>query len=100
MPLEENFTPAGPSWNEVFHGPAIAAVMDKLKACLLEVEKKHQEYFDELSEQADEEDRPVRLHNFTTEWWHDGIFQFGTKPELRQDIADECVACVEGLKKQ
>jgi hypothetical protein len=71
MPLEEN-TQGGPSWNEVFHGKAVADAMAKLDACLLEVEKMHQTYFDALTEQADEKRRPVRLNNFTVMSWYSG----------------------------
>ena len=97
MSLEEAITPDNPSWNRIFYGEAIANAMEKFNKCLSEVETRHQDYFDALTEEAEEQNKPVRLHNFTLIQWNNQGLQMAIKPELRADIAAECRACVKGL---
>lgn len=100
MPLEEKDYSDGPSFNEAIYGKEMADAEVRLKACLSEVEARHQAYFDSLTAEAPEQDRPVRLHNFHILQWDAHHITFSILPGLREDIADECRACADSAFKR
>lgn len=85
------------SMNELFYGADIATKQEQFKNAMLEIEKKHIEWFKER-----QTDRPLeehdRLHSHWATYTTNGTVMFNFLPhsELPDYIKDECI---EAFKK-
>jgi tRNA U34 2-thiouridine synthase MnmA/TrmU len=95
MPLEEEDFSDIKSIAEIQHGKQMQEALDALQICFNGIEKKHQDYFDELTDRALEK-KPVKLSDFYhIEIPREGGLNFFPYDGLRKDIIDECIACIE-----
>ncbi|RZJ94558.1 MAG: hypothetical protein EOO60_02770 [Hymenobacter sp.] len=78
-------------------GKKVANQMQALHASLRSIETKHHDYFAATRSKyvAQDEHKPATLDEFVQPWWINHQLTLTIEPTLRQDIAEECLACAQ-----
>ena len=84
--------------DELFYGNEAAEKIGKLKTGLIEIEKKHIDYFEKREGKFNKDDYD-RLHNHYITITNPGGITFGftTDSDLDEDIRKECIELFNGI---